>query len=180
MKYRKFLYIISLFAILVSFCLSCGSRPESANAGTTRGGSNVSQNNVFDPTRVSREQYVSTREEVQQFIEGLNRIIQNRNYEAWKAALSPDHFAEISSKENLDYLSESPAMVSRRIVLRTPEDYFIHVVVPSRANSRVDDIEFISENRVKAFTINTNRAGEEVWLRLYDLEKINNTWTIIN
>jgi len=56
------------------------------------------------------------------------------------------------------------------------------VVVASRAETgvRVDDIEFISLNRVQAFTVTTNRAGEEVRLRLYDLEKIGNSWTIIN
>jgi len=73
-------------------------------------------------------------------------------------------------------------MRTRRIVLRTAEDYFIHVVVAARAETgqRVDDIEFISMNRVKAFTVTHNRAGEEVRLRLYDLEKIGNSWTIIN
>jgi len=71
-------------------------------------------------------------------------------------------------------------MKSRRIVLRVPEDYFQYVVVPSRADLRVDDIEFIGSNRVKAFTLTTNKAGEEVRLRLYDLEKVGNSWTIIN
>jgi len=71
-------------------------------------------------------------------------------------------------------------MRTRNIVLRTAEDYFQYVVVPSRADLRVDDIEFISRDRVKAFTITTSRAGEEQRLRLYDLEKIGNSWRIIN
>jgi len=126
----------------------------------------------FDPNMISEEYYISTWDEVQRFIESQNTIIRNRNYQAWRASLSPEYFAEISSPENLRYISELPAMRTRNIVLRTAEDYFINVVVPSRANLRVGDIEFISLNRVKVF--------DERGLRLYDLEKINNSWTIIN
>jgi len=135
----------------------------------------------FNPQAVTQAQYDSTKDEVQQFINNLNQIIRNKNYNAWRATLSDDYFREISSQENLQQVSEQPAMTTRRIVLRTAEDYFLNVVVPSRANSRVDDIEFIGRNRVKAFTVNVNsRTGEEQRLRLYDLEKIGNTWKIIN
>jgi len=129
---------------------------------------------------ITQEYYASTLDDVREFIEELNAIIRNRNYNAWRAALSQEYYDEISSPENLRWISEQPAMLSRRIVLRNAEDYFINVVVPSRANSRVDDIEFVSMNRVKAFTVNTNRAGEAQYLRLYDLEKIGNSWKIIN
>jgi len=134
----------------------------------------------FNPEAVSREVYDTTKEDVQLFIERLNQVIRRRNYNEWKAALSEEYFAGISSAENLRQLSEQPAMKTRNIVLKSAEDYFINVVVPSRANSRVDDIEFIGVNRVKAFTINTNRAGEEVRLRLYDLEKTGDVWKIIH
>jgi len=176
MAYIKLrLPIILVFVLLVS----CVTKSDN---GSQEGGSSTveSQTEEFDPTRVTRQQYDTTRDEVQKFIEELNRVIRNRNYEAWKAALAPEYFAEISSAKNLQQVSEQPAMRTRRIVLRTAEDYFIHVVVPSRANLVVDDIEFISRNRVKAFTIYTNKAGEEQWLRLYDLEKIGNSWRIIN
>jgi hypothetical protein len=113
-------------------------------------------------------------------MEGLNQIIRRRDYNAWKAALSPEYFNKIASAENLQQVSELPAMKTRGITLKTAEDYFINVVVPSRANSRVDDIEFIGEHRVKAFTIMTNASGEEQRLRLYDLEKTGNIWKIID
>ncbi len=135
---------------------------------------------IFDTNNISEEFHASTKEDVQRFIEELNRIISRRDFESWKAALSPEYFAEISSKANLQLISEQPALKTRRIVLRTAEDYFRHVVVPSRANSRVDDIEFVDLNRVKAFTITTNKAGVEQKLRLYDLEKNGNVWKIIN
>ena len=134
----------------------------------------------FDPANVSREYYDSTKEDVRNFIEELNFIIRSGNYSAWKDALSPEYFAQISSAENLRQVSDTPTMRALRIVLRTAEDYFTYVVVPSRANSSVDDIEFISKDRVKAFTVTTSRSGEVQRLRLYDLERTGNMWKIIN
>jgi hypothetical protein len=65
---------------------------------------------------------------------------------------------------------------NQKIVLKSLEDYFLYVVVPSRANDRVDDIEFIGQNRVKAYTITSK--GQR--LRLYELEKTAGNWNIVN
>jgi len=139
---------------------------------------------TFDPRTVTQIQYDTTKEEVQLFIKDLNRIIRNKNYNGWKTALSNEYFAEISSPENLERMSEQPALKNQKIVLKSAQDYFTNVVVPARTNNRVDetvdDLEFIGVNRVKVFTIRTSSAGEEQRLRLYDLEKIGNSWKIIN
>ena len=179
-----------LFILTVILTVSCGSNPKQEQKGEEKAAeeTGVQENTVqavkpeetFNPSTVSREYYDTTMDEVRQFINELNRIIRTQNYNSWRAALSDEYFKEISSQENLQQVSQQPAMMTRRIVLRTPEDYFLHVVVPSRANSRVDYIEFISRNRVKAFTIYVTRTCEEQRLRLYDLEKIGNTWKIIN
>jgi hypothetical protein len=174
MGIKKAFLLMSLAVIMI---FSCKSKPETARGNT---GDSSSKSEIFDPAKVSQERYISTRDEVQKFIEEQNKIIKDRNFTAWKASLSSEYFAEISSRENLSRISEQPGMKTRRIVLRTAQDYFDYVVVPSRADLRVDEIEFISVNRVKAFTLTTNKAGEEQRLRLYDLEKIGNSWTIIN
>jgi hypothetical protein len=57
-----------------------------------------------------------------------------------------------------------------------PDDYFINVVVPSRTNSQVDEIEFIDSNSAKTFFW---RLGQEK-LRLYELIKTGDRWKIIN
>ena len=175
---KKAFLMMSLAVIIV---LSCRSVPEKQQTGTG-GNSDTSGKvvEVFDPKKVSQAQYSSTMAEVQRFIEEQNKNIRSGNFEAWKRSLSPEYFAEISSAENLKRISESPVLKARKIVLKTAQDYFINVVVPSRADLHVEEIEFISANRVTAFTVKTNKAGEEQRLRLYDLEKIDNTWTIIN
>jgi hypothetical protein len=130
----------------------------------------------FDPSLITPELYDTTKKDVQQLINELNRIIQSKNYQAWVSYLGSDYFAEINSSVFLKETSESSFLKSKNTVLSTARDYFINVVVPSRANSRVDDIEFINQKRVKAFTV-TSRGQR---LRLYDLEDFGDGWKIIN
>jgi hypothetical protein len=131
---------------------------------------------VFDPSSITQEIYNTTKKDVQQLIKELNGIILSRNYKAWVSYLGDDYFKEISSREFLRRTSESSFLKSKNMVLTSASDYFIHVVVPARTNSRVDDIEFISPKRVKAFTITA--SGQR--LRLYELEDFGNGWKIIN
>ena len=131
---------------------------------------------VFDPLSITKEERETTIVEIQQLIQRLNGIIRAKNFNAWVSYLSSDYFALISSAEYLDRISQSTVLVKQNIVLKSAQDYFTHVVVPSRTNDRVDDIEFESHTRVKAYTLNTR--GDR--LRLYDLEKTGNNWKIIN
>jgi hypothetical protein len=131
---------------------------------------------IFDPGSISQEIFDNTKSDVQRFIADLNAIIRSKNYAGWKAALSDAYFEEISSPEYLKNTSEQPALKRMNITLKSPVDYFNYVVVPSRANSKVDDIEFLSEHCVKVFTIDP-RHGR---LRLYELEQTGNTWKINN
>ena len=145
---------------------------------------------VFDPTSITQEKFTTTKMDVQALIDDLNKIIRARNYNAWVGYLADSYFKEISSKAFLEERTEDlykrdqtvasnlgrdPRRVQKKI-LRTPKDYFDNVVVPSRSNDRMDDIDFVSEDRVKAYTVD-NRGQRLV---LYDLEIIDKKWKIIN
>ncbi|AEJ19554.1 hypothetical protein [Gracilinema caldarium] len=134
------------------------------------------EDSTFDPASISQEVFDTTKGEVQALIEKLNLIIRNRDYEAWVQYLSPSYKTALSDSEFLKNASESSRLKNQNIILKNLEDYFLYVVVPSRANDRVDDIEFISKNRVKAYTI-TNKGQR---LRLYELEKTAGNWNIVN
>ncbi|GHT99684.1 hypothetical protein FACS1894142_7560 [Spirochaetia bacterium] len=131
---------------------------------------------VFDPGAISQEVFDATKAEVQHLVEELNGIIRSRKYDAWVSYLDSGYLEYLGSPEGLKELNESPRLKSQNISLKNARDYFTHVVVPSRANDRIDDIEFVSPTRVKAFTINTR--GQR--LRLYELEKTLNGWKILN
>jgi len=114
-----------------------------------------------------------------EFVENLSTLIDNRDYDRWKSLLSDEYYARISSRQFLENFSNSPILRSRGITLRSTNDYFVHVVVPARANSRVDEISFICENIVGVFFIDTSRP-EPRRLRLYMLRKIGDNWRIVS
>ena len=129
--------------------------------------------NTQNPGGLEQESYEEVFSEVKAFIESLNLIIQSRNYSKWRDALSEELREEISSPKFLENVSQSPPLKTRGIVLKKPEDYFYIVVVPSRANSKVDKIEIL-DNRVKAYYYREDRN-----LRLYELERRGDSWIII-
>jgi len=147
-------------------------------------------NNVFDPNNVNEEVFKTAKTEITVTIFELNWIIKAKDYKAWVNHLADSYFMEISSKTFLDdrteelyrrdqivaqNLGRDPNLVEKRI-LRTPLDYFNYVVVPSRANDRLDDISFITETRVRAYTVDERRGQRLV---LYDLAHINDKWLIV-
>lgn len=133
---------------------------------------------AFDPTTVTVQEFSVTKAEIERFVTDLNGIVKAGNYNGWLAYLAKAYIDEISSPEFLDRMSKTaPRLVSQKIVLKSAQDYFNHVIVPSRANSRVDDIEFVTHTRVKAIT--ENRITKER-LRLYELERIDDLWKIVN
>jgi hypothetical protein len=139
----------------------------------------VAEEEPFDPRHVSRELFDSTLIEVQQFIASLNDIIHSQKYDDWMKNLSREYIDTYSSPDYLRKASEDPLFRSRKTVLTSLKDFFMYNVVPSRANIdkvEVDDIEFITPVRVKAFTVNAK--GQR--LRLYELEKDGNDWKVVN
>jgi hypothetical protein len=124
---------------------------------------------AFDPASVSAEVKNATMVDIKSYVEGLNDIIRKKDFEGWKARLTEQYVARYS---NPDVLAGPSKTLGR--TLTTLYDYFIFVVYPSRQYDRVDDIDFVSENEVTAYTVNPK--GEK--LVLYSLERIGGTWKI--
>jgi len=125
---------------------------------------------------LEQESYEEIFKEVKAFIENLNTVIKNKNFSKWRDTLTVERLKEISSPEFLTRMSQTPSMKSMKRVLKGPEDYFLYVVVPSRANSQVDKIEIIDNNTVRAIYMNTRKETTEL---LYELVKDGNLWKII-
>jgi hypothetical protein len=130
---------------------------------------------VFNPAVISPQQFNATKLDISNFIKTLNEIIQKQDYNRWISYLSDNYLKTISSPAFLEEKSNTDILKARNIRLENSRDYFYNVVVPSRYHDRVDDIAFVSENRVKAFTLVNGQR-----LRLYDLEKVDDQWKILN
>jgi len=122
---------------------------------------------------VSVEVYRETFDAIKQIIEALNLLIQSRDYKAWLENLSPAYREYFSRPEVLASQNDSKILQSKGIVLKSLEDYFLNVVVPSRANLRLDDISFLNENELDAIMQVGNRR-----VTVYSLIKISGKWKI--
>ena len=128
----------------------------------------------FDPASITPEVYEETKQDIFNFIQNLNSIIKARRYSVWMRHLDTDYYQYINSPDYLRELSKAEVLASKKIVLSDAYDYFTYVVVPSRSNDRVDDIEFVSETRIRAININNGRR-----VILYDLAKTQDGWKIV-
>ncbi|MCL2044509.1 MAG: hypothetical protein FWG89_10260 [Treponema sp.] len=115
--------------------------------------------------------------DIRQALNNLSISIRNSNFPGWRTVLADDYFSQVTSAENLADLSNRPFLKTQNITLRTPQDYFIRVVVPSRttwANSQLDDdIEFLSADHVRVYEQYTRH-------RVYELQRIDNQWKVTN
>jgi hypothetical protein len=165
-------------AVLASACAGCPQKtpePEVQNGSSTEQAANnepttqIQHASVFDPSTISAEVKTATMTDIAAYVEQLNAIIRAKDFTAWKARLTDEYVRHFSDPEVLSGPSKT---LGRK--LADLRDYFLYVVYPSRQYDRVDDIEFISETEVTAYTVNPK--GER--LVLYSLEKIDGVWKI--
>lgn len=122
---------------------------------------------------VTEEVYSKTFVEIEEFIGRLNDIIRREQYDTWLTFLSDEYIQRTSDPAYLKEQSEKPLLKSSGVTLNSLKDYFDYVVVPSRIQATVDEIEFVGENQVKAYAIIKNTKA-----LLYLLVRENDDWKI--
>ena len=122
---------------------------------------------------VSEEVYTKTFDEIEEFIGSLSEIIRKADYDTWLTYLSTEYIDRTGDPEYLKEQSEQPLLKKSNISLKTLKDYFEYVVVPSRIQAELDEIEFIDENQVKAYAMIRNTKA-----LLYLLIRENDLWKI--
>ncbi|MDR0598868.1 MAG: hypothetical protein LBG84_02130 [Treponema sp.] len=131
---------------------------------------------AFNPATVSPEERTVALRDCQELIKTLNGIIERKDYNTWVSYLDPVYVNLINNPVYLKNISlNSDRLKYNNIILKSPQDFFYNVVVPSRRSNHVDDIDFVASNIVKAFQINA-KAGTKI--RLYYLKKYPNGWKI--
>jgi hypothetical protein len=134
----------------------------------------------FDYEHITEDVHAHTRAEIQQLIRELDTIIRNEDYRAWIGHLDASYLEKISSADFLAAQSQSPRLKSQE-GLKSAKEYFIKVVVPSRANTSYQigdiDIQFFPEEKLVLAFLPTS-AGRR--LRLYELKNVEGVWKIIN
>ena len=106
-----------------------------------------------DSFAVTQEVYTKTFDEIGQVIAQLNTVIRKGDYATWLTYLTNDYATETSKPEYLEKWKDDPVLMRRSVVLQSLEDFFKYLVVPRRANVRLDDIEFVDDDKVYAYTV---------------------------
>ncbi len=122
---------------------------------------------------ISEELYEKTFDEVEAVIGELNAIVREKDFGAWLGYLTQRYTDYYSNPNVLLQQSQRPVLERNEIVLESIEDYFTYVFVPSRANLRLDDIVFLSDNTVEAIMV----IDEKRYV-LYLLKRVDDRWKI--
>jgi len=127
----------------------------------------------FDSVAITKLTFENTKTEMQLVVEELNKITLEKNYTKWLTWLSDEYKQTYSDPAILDKVSAS--LPIKGIKLKTLQDYFEYVFVPSRQNMRVDDIQFVSPTRVYVIMEITPKSPAAIYI----LEKTSNGWKLV-
>ncbi len=122
---------------------------------------------------VTEEVFVETFQAVEEVIGELNALIRAGQYDRWIGYLTEEYINTFSDPDLLAELSQSDRLQANGIVLEDLQDFFTEVVVPSRANLRLDDLVFIDEDQVEAIMVIRDQR-----ISVYRLRLIDNEWKI--
>ncbi|MDR1315556.1 MAG: hypothetical protein LBK13_01675 [Spirochaetales bacterium] len=132
-----------------------------------------------DPAvKVTQEEYDKTFAEVEEVIQELNTTIKAKNIRKWESYLTQRFRDSVLSPKNLAELNDSPLLKRNNIRISNLQGFFEFVVVPSRANVRLDDLKFTDANRVQAYMTIVSKDGVEEDILIYQLEKTGDAWKV--
>jgi len=115
--------------------------------------------------------------QIRVLVDQLNGLIAQKDFPDWVSHLDQDYIRVYSDPVKLrDVTARDPVLKSLNLKLRSLEDFFKYEVVPSRANTKVDDITFLDENRVYVWTVVDNERFLLYLLKLYGKEWKISSW----
>lgn len=172
---RNSRFSVVVLVLLASSCATVPPEPAPApEAAPAAAEASQPEVPVFE---VSVEKKQSALNEITVLVDKLNAIIAKKSFSEWKAYLDREYTRTYGDPVLLkEYSENSPFLKQFNIKLKTLEDYFKFVVVPSRAETVVDDISFVDENRVNVWTVVDNEKVLLYLLKLYDKEWKISSW----
>lgn len=120
---------------------------------------------------VSMETYENDKKVILAKINELNVIMKDKNYKSWLNYIEKNSIDYWSLKTNLSAISKQ--LPVKGLNLKTLEDYFNYVFIPSRMGRRIDEIRYISSESIKAVQIRN-----EDTIVYYNFKKINGEWFV--
>ncbi|MDD7270135.1 MAG: hypothetical protein PUH13_10070 [Treponema sp.] len=183
---KKILTILLISLPLVSF-LSCGTTKE---AGKMAGSITYKQDDkpgkknevvneeylrstkALTEESVTVEEFENDKAEILKIINELKVIMDNGDKTKWLTYIDPDSINYYSNHTNLRKVREK--LPNKQIQLHGIGDYFKYVFIPSRKNSNIDEIRYISKSNIRAVQIREDKSE----LVYYNFVKKDNKWYV--
>ena len=128
----------------------------------------------FEGVSITKKDKEIAKSEIEEVVKKLNEITAKKDYGRWRFWLSTEYKKEFSKPEVLKKTSEGLPSNLKGKQLKSIEDYFYYVFVPSRQNGRVDDIVYLTPTKVRVLKITATQS-----LIFYNLEKIDDRWLLV-
>lgn len=128
----------------------------------------------FEGVSITKKDKEIAKSEIEEVVKKLNEITAKKDYGRWRYWLSTEYIKEFSKPDVLKKTSEGLPAAFKGKQLKSIEDYFYYVFVPSRQNGRVDDIAYLTPTKVQVLMMTATKA-----LIFYNLEKIDDRWLLV-
>ena len=122
-------------------------------------------------TAVSKDTFAEDKTNILAIIAKLDIIMKDFDYKSWTLYVEPDSLAYWQQPENLK--KAQSRLPIKGLQLRSLEDYFKYVFVPSRAGRVVTEIRYIDDTTVKAVQVQENQD-----IIYYYFKKIDRSWML--
>ena len=121
---------------------------------------------------VSKDTFEADRKDILSLIESLDAVMARKDFNRWKTFVEPSSLAYWQNPRNL--AKASSRLPVKGITIRTLEDYFNYVFIPSRKGRVVDQIRYINSESVKAIQV----TKENSVIVYYNFIKTGGRWLI--
>ena len=180
MKTMKKTFFITLILIGMILAVSCTSTPSSDSSSKGQTSDQKEQEyqrsigNLASNEEISFDTFEADKKAIFKTIFLLDTIIKDNDYNKWLLFITPQSKAYWSNTRNLDKASKKLPI---KIPLPNLEAYFKYVFCPSRANSQIDEIRYISTTQVSAVHVEYEKNIIKDII-IYSLVKQNDRWLV--
>lgn len=104
---------------------------------------------------VSRDEFDETKKHLMHVIEKMDAIMKARNFNEWTKYIDSDSMTYYSQKSVLNIASNK--LPKKGLKLKSLQDYFLWVFIPSRIGRTVDEIRYVTEDFVKVVHVEEDK-----------------------
>jgi hypothetical protein len=140
---------LSLYFFVLLVVISCGGTDVVESTTTTT----IPKED--DPLRIDLNSE-NLGEKIKGLFTNIEGKIEDADFEGWWGALSANYKSYLNNPSNLQKISqESDYLLNRNIMLTTPKDYFMHVVIRAREGKKLaySDYELIDKGHIKVISL---------------------------